>query len=189
MTISVGRIGEMRLPGFDRVEIVIDAGEFGRQLPQPTGRGLLVGSPTRSLRFGRPPHGHEPARPDVLAAIELGNCRGVEHRQSALVGTLGEDGVREPHSPEAQGRTGRLRAPALEVGRGVARVTGHARHAVDVRRSQPPVELVGEENIGELALGVGRPFVVGLHAMDVVEVDPAPLVYAARLGDDTALGR
>src|SRR5699024_7672777 len=81
----------------------------------------------------------------------------------------------------------------LKVRVGIAGMADDARNALDARRSEAALELVGEQHVRELALAVGGPLVVRLLALAIgaarhaVEVDRAVLVERARLGDDARL--
>ena len=124
---------------------------------------------------------------DVLTAGDVGRGRGVEQRERSSGGVLGDQRVRDLHPPQPEARTGLLGAAPLEVGRGVAGVTDHAGDVVDARLAEATVELVAEQDVRELALPVGRPLVVGILALEVLEVDLAVLVEPAALGDDARL--
>ena len=66
---------------------------------------------------------------------------------------------------------------ALEVGGRVAGVRGEALDG-RARRAQPPVELEREQQVGELRLPVGAPAEVAAVAVQVVEGDPRPILWA-----------
>jgi hypothetical protein len=55
---------------------------------------------------------------------------------------------------------------------------------VEIGRREPTIEFVSEQYVREFALAIGRPLIIGVLALEVVEVDLAALVCAARLGDD-----
>ena len=70
------------------------------------------------------------------------------------------------------------RPGGLQVGGGVAGMGGDA-DRTGARRLEPALQLVGEEQVGELALAVGRPLAVAALPLQVVEVDAADAVGAA----------
>ena len=73
-------------------------------------------------------------------------------------------------------------APAGVLGsEGCAHHAGMQRVGGDAAGVQPPGQLVGEQDVGELGLVVGPRAGVGPFALQVVEVDPAQLV---RVGGD-----
>ncbi len=59
---------------------------------------------------------------------------------------------------------------------------------LEVRGAGPPVELEGEQEVGQLALPVGPPLLVGLRGLEVVEVDPPELVRVAGHRDHAGPG-
>lgn len=83
-----------------------------------------------------------------------------------LLGSLDEEGEKPPH-PSHESRV----PNQLRVDR--ARVHRIRRHA---RAFQPPGQLPGEENVGQLAVAVGQTRVVELLALQVMEVDPSQVM-------------
>ena len=81
------------------------------------------------------------------------------------------------------GTSSRCVRPGSSAPNDVLTTPGCTALAVTVAASQPPRELVGEQDVGELGLVVGTCTGVGALALEVVEVDPALGVGVGGDGD------
>jgi len=154
--------------------------------PQPLGVGLVLRSGVGRLELGRASHVQEPARADVLAADDVVADGGVQHRQRPLRGRLSEHGVGDFHHAHPDARPHLPGAAKLQVGVRVAGVAGDADY-VRVGLTQPPLELVGKEEIRQFRPAVGRPLPVVPLRLQVGKVHLAGGVCLRRLRDDSAL--
>src|SRR5829696_414003 len=139
------------------------AGHLLGYLPQAPGHVLVARGAARRDRLGVAALLEQAVGPDVGPAGQAGFGRGVERRQRAHLLALGDHEVAHPHHQLVDQR----RAGELQVRGGVAGMGGHA---LDVRspRTQAPIELEGEQQVGELRLAVGAPAEVAALVAEVV---------------------
>ena len=105
---------------------------------------------------GRPPHSSEPVGPDVRRAREVGRRRH-QRRPRALGRGVGGDQLDRAVEDRRDAAAGPAVLPVGgQVRRREARVRGERLHR-QLRAPEPAVELVGEEQVGELGLAVRRP--------------------------------
>ena len=72
-----------------------------------------------------------------------------------------------------------LRAGGVQIGRGVSRMTCDRKH-LGMCRLDAVLQLHGEKQIRQLALPVGKPFVVAAFPLEIIEADAAQPMRAAR---------
>jgi len=130
----------------------------------------------------------EAAGTDIVAATDVGGRGSIELGQGAHEGGLGEQGIADFHHPEQGPVLVQPGAGDLQVGGRIAGMGSQADGRAATAR-QAALQLVGKEQVGQLALAVGAPTGILLLAVEISKVDRPTSVRHAADGDDAGIWR